>query len=168
MKVEGHLSDQELKDVFKAFETMEKLADDLMQGKTGHVMESAEKVAGLESIASFEAMMQYERSASVQQATTSATSKSPEQEKLGSVVDEMMEAISKTIAKHINKFLDRLLDKFEEKDSIKASDLKLFREIQSDFLEKLLEEHESGDESHSEETTATESAEQAPNTGQSV
>lgn len=177
ISVEGDLNAQELKDIKAAFKTIEKLSDDFFSGKADDLMASGMKIAGLESISSFEAVIQYERSASLQQATTtldlptpqagkqseeSTTSTSSEQEKLGRLLDKMTEAILKTdvdlekAAKASNKFLDRLYDKFEKHEDTAPLDLKLFRKVQSDLLEELLGKHKSDDNQTSEEIPESE------------
>jgi len=70
LSVEGDLSKEELKDIKKALQTIEKLTTDFFSGKTDKALDRAERIAKLDSIASFEAVLQYSKSLSAQAAVT--------------------------------------------------------------------------------------------------
>lgn len=189
MSVEGDLNAQELKDIQEAFKTIEKLSSDFFSGKTDTVMASAMKIAGLASISSFEAVIQYERSASLQQTTTSTssvpTAKTTEQvvnqapaaetsraadkpSAEENLIDKMTEAILKTnvalekAAKSSNKFFDRLYEQFEQNLDVAPSNLSSFRKIQSDVLDKLLGGNKAVEENPSGKTNHAKGAGDAP------
>lgn len=66
LSIEGSLNKQELKDILKAFKTIEKLSQDFFSGDTEKALHRAEKITDLESIAGFDAYFQYSLSLSVQ------------------------------------------------------------------------------------------------------
>ncbi len=68
--VEGDLNPQELKDLIKAFKTIEKLTSDFFKGDTEKAADRANKIASLSSIARFEGVLQYQKSLSVEQTVT--------------------------------------------------------------------------------------------------
>lgn len=70
LSVEGDLSAEELKDIKKALKTIEKLTRDFFSGKTDKTLDRAKRIAGLDSIASFEAVLQYSKSISAQVAVS--------------------------------------------------------------------------------------------------
>lgn len=70
LSVEGDLSAAELKDIKKALKTIEKLTRDFFSGKTDKALDRAKRIAGLDSIASFEAVLQYSKSISAQVAVS--------------------------------------------------------------------------------------------------
>ncbi len=68
LSVEGDLNAEELKDIKKALQTIEKLTSDFFSGKTDKILDRAERITKLDSIASFEAVLQYSKSLSAQAA----------------------------------------------------------------------------------------------------
>ncbi|HIE65394.1 MAG: hypothetical protein ABGX83_08200 [Nitrospira sp.] len=70
LTVEGDLNEQELKDIVKALKTVKKLSYDFFSGRTDHAIKRVSKLNGLETISGFDVCLQYDRSASVQTAST--------------------------------------------------------------------------------------------------
>lgn len=73
LTVDGELDPQELADIHKLFDALQGAAADAFSGNSARVAESLTDFAGLDSIASFEAVLSYSRSASAEQTTTVAT-----------------------------------------------------------------------------------------------
>lgn len=67
MSVEGDLNKQELKDIRKAFRTIEKLTRDFLSGRMNRVLSRVAKIMNLGSISSLDVSLQYQRSVSIQQ-----------------------------------------------------------------------------------------------------
>ncbi len=80
LSVEGDLSKDELKDIQKAFKTIGKMAGDFFSGNTGKAIERATKLSGFDTISSFEAVLHYERSASMEYARTTEVIAAPASE----------------------------------------------------------------------------------------
>ncbi len=80
LSIEGDLNPQEIKDLLKAFKTIEKLSSDFFEGNHHDAVDRANKVTGLSSISSFEAVLQYQKSLSVQQTDTTSAPAQPESE----------------------------------------------------------------------------------------
>ncbi len=78
LSIEGDLNEQELKDILKAFKTIEKLSEDFFSGNTEDALDYTEKITGLDSIAGFDANLQYSLSLSVQQTVTKTAPALPE------------------------------------------------------------------------------------------
>ncbi len=70
LSVEGDLSKEELKDIKEALKTIEKLTSDFFAGKTEQAVDHAEGITKLDTIASFEAVLQYSKTLSAQAAVT--------------------------------------------------------------------------------------------------
>ncbi|GEM_PF-1472421 len=78
LSVEGDLNKQELKDIEKALKTIEKLTTDFFSGNTDKAVDRASRIAKLDSIASFEAVLQYSKSLSAKAAVTETAPAQPE------------------------------------------------------------------------------------------
>lgn len=61
LSIEGNLDAQEKADIEKALKTIDKIMTDLMSGKTGKAMQSAEKLGRLDSLQSLSADLQIHR-----------------------------------------------------------------------------------------------------------
>jgi hypothetical protein len=73
--VEGDLNDEEKKDIRKALKTLDRMMNRLIHGDFKSMLGKAEKLKGLESLASIDAEMSYERTVLVaQQSSASAVS----------------------------------------------------------------------------------------------
>ncbi|VAX29871.1 hypothetical protein MNBD_NITROSPIRAE01-76 [hydrothermal vent metagenome] len=70
LSVEGDLNKEELKDIKEALKTIEKLTSDFFAGKTEQAVDHAEGITKLDTIASFEAVLQYSKTLSAQVAVT--------------------------------------------------------------------------------------------------
>jgi len=165
LSVEGDLNQQELKDIRKALKTIEKLAHDFFSGRTDHAVKRASKLMRLETISGFEAILQYDRSASVQtastqvltppasehdQTVTSALIGPPISESVLNVeVEQLVEKItevvvdspveSETLAKHTNSFLEHLFVQFSQNNNESRFELQVIRQIQSEFIQRFRE-----------------------------
>lgn len=76
LSVEGDLNEEELKDIQKALKTIEELTTDFFSGKTDK--DRANKITALESIARFDAVLQYSKSLSGKQTVTQTAPAPPE------------------------------------------------------------------------------------------
>ncbi|MFQ5588890.1 MAG: SPOR domain-containing protein [Nitrospiria bacterium] len=70
LSMEGEFNAEELKDLKKALKAIEKLSKDFFKGKPEKALDRAERVSGLSTIASFEAVLHYQKNLSVEQTVT--------------------------------------------------------------------------------------------------
>ncbi len=185
--VEGDLNEKELKDITKALQTIEKLTSDFFSGKTDKALDRATRITNLDSIASFEAVLQYSKSLSAETAVKQTAPalpesspqtlpiekpvKAPEElplpgvfpqaeatndappvagplltltpsrpsESVKGLVEQMTDAVLESkialskIEKQVEAFLDSLFVKFARGDQMDLQELRLAKEVKTEF-----------------------------------
>ena len=162
ISVEGDLSKEELEDIKKLLNDIDKVMGDFLSGDMGKAMASALKIGGLESISSFEASLQYERSVSVeQQMMAQVTSSSPATDRtsapsnndqlpdeIDKVADQMAGIIQDSeinpgkAIKAIEKYFSDLFNRISDDDSPDCPKMKAAERIRSVLLNKIKHLHE--------------------------
>jgi hypothetical protein len=84
ISVEGDLNEQEIKDIHNLLQSLDKIMNELVSGRSDRGMTGAEKLGNLGSISSIDATLQVEQSISVESAAMAGTNSSPDKSTNGS------------------------------------------------------------------------------------
>ncbi|MBN1849976.1 MAG: hypothetical protein JW932_15490 [Deltaproteobacteria bacterium] len=159
MTVEGDLSERELKDIRKAIKAIDQIMYSALSGDSGNVLSMINKVEDLESISSFEASVESEKTVVMEQAimmvaeeasepveendgemtTTAETGEDPLKPATDQIMDIMQNSGVKParLIKPLNRYLSKLFDRFSNEDHDHPKRLEMGRRMRSEILERI-------------------------------
>lgn len=166
MLVEGDLNEQELKDIQKAMKTIDKIMQSTLSGNLKNAMAMVNKVGNLESIASFEAGMQSNKTVIVEQALMMVSEGTPEGAAEGNVegsisdqgllkpaADQIMGVIDQSglkpskFIKPLDRYIsEHFFDKSSTEDHKYQKHPEMGRRIRSELLERIKQLDEAKEE----------------------
>ncbi|MFH2045187.1 MAG: hypothetical protein ABIK92_08565 [Pseudomonadota bacterium] len=156
MLVEGDLNKQEVKDIQKAMKAIDKIMQSTLSGNLKNAMAMVNKVGNLESIASFEANMESNKTVIVEQAlmmVSEGTVESPaggeaeesiaNQDSLKQTADQIMDIMEHSgvkppkFIKPLNRYLSNQLDKNSDDDHEHPKHIEMGKRMSSELLERI-------------------------------
>ena len=165
LSVQGDLNDQELKDVQKAIQAIDKIMQSALSGKIGNAFTMVKKVGDLEFISAFKANLKLKKNIIIKQTVfTSIEGEMSEptneldkldqllQNPLKPTTDQILDVIKHAgvspvkMIKPLNQYLSKLFEKLSEENPKDSKIVDMGKLMKSELLERIKKMHQEKEE----------------------